>query len=67
MLAVLTIYGKIPARFKVRNLFELFDLDFDGKLNSAETILMLRFVGANEIIIGMGAVVVWIEHTAFSR
>lgn len=46
MLAVLAMYGKIPARIKVRNLFELFDLDFDGKLNSAETILMLRFVGA---------------------
>ncbi|CAM9567000.1 unnamed protein product, partial [Pylaiella littoralis] len=44
MLAVLVLYGKIPARFKVRNLFELFDLDFDGKLNAAETILMLRSV-----------------------
>lgn len=53
MLAMLTMYGKIPARFKVRNLFELFDLDFDGKLNSAETILMLRFVGANKIILGI--------------
>lgn len=45
MLAVLAMYGKIPARLKVRNLFELFDLDLDGNLNSSETILMLRFVG----------------------
>lgn len=45
MLAVLTMYGKIPARLKVRNLFELFDLDMDGNLNSSETILMLRLVG----------------------
>lgn len=39
------MYGKIPARMKVRNLFDLFDLDLDDKLNSSETILMLRFVG----------------------
>ncbi len=45
MLAVLAMYGKIPARLKVRNLFDLFDLDLDDKLNSSETILMLRFVG----------------------
>lgn len=49
MLAVLAMYGKIPARLKVRNLFDLFDLDLDGNLNSSETILMLRFVGDNEI------------------
>ncbi|CAN0006206.1 unnamed protein product [Ectocarpus sp. 12 AP-2014] len=42
MLAVLTMYGKIPARLKVKNLFDLFDLDLDGKLNSSETIVMLR-------------------------
>lgn len=47
MLAVLAMYGKIPARLKVRNLFDLFDLDSDGNLNSFETILMLRFVGDN--------------------
>lgn len=44
MLAVLAMYGKIPARLKVRNLFDLFDLDLDGCLNSSETILMLRSV-----------------------
>lgn len=45
ILAVLAMYGKIPARLKVQNLFQLFDLDLDGHLNSSETILMLRFVG----------------------
>ena len=50
MLAVLTMYGKIPARLKVRNLFELFDLDMDGNLNSSETILMLRLVGDKDAL-----------------
>lgn len=45
MLAVFAMYGKIPARLKVRNLFDMFDLDLDGNLNSSETIMMLRFVG----------------------
>ncbi|CAM9114072.1 unnamed protein product [Laminaria digitata] len=42
MLAVMTMCGKIPARSKVRNLFDLFDEDLDGKLNSAETVMLLR-------------------------
>lgn len=46
MLAIMIMFGKIPARLKVRNLFDLFDLDFDGNLNSSETVLMLRF-GSN--------------------
>lgn len=43
MVAVMILYGKIPARSKVRNLFDLFDADLDGKINSAEAVIMLRF------------------------
>lgn len=42
MLALMIMYGKTPARSKVRNMFDMFDLDHDGRLNSSETILMLR-------------------------
>lgn len=42
MLALMIMYGKTPARSKVRNMFDMFDLDRDGRLNSSETILMLR-------------------------
>lgn len=43
MLTIMTICGKIPARIKVRNLFNLFDLDLDGKLNYPEAMLLFRF------------------------
>ncbi|CAN0170616.1 unnamed protein product [Ascophyllum nodosum] len=42
MLAVMIMFAKTQARLKVRNMFDMFDLDLDGKLSPAETILMLR-------------------------
>lgn len=43
MIAAIILCGKIPARSKVRSLFDMFDFDLDGKLNSCEVILMLRW------------------------
>lgn len=43
MLALMIMYSKTPARYKVRKLFDMLDLDGDDNLNYAETILMLRY------------------------
>lgn len=72
MLAVMTMCGKIPARSKVRNLFDLFDEDLDGKLNSAEAIMMLRFDLAEVIMVlrfdsAEAVMLLWFGNEATTR
>lgn len=42
LFAAMVLCGKLPARSKVRSMFDTFDFDSDGKLNPCEAILMLR-------------------------